>query len=52
MFIDASTPRETLEEVAIMECGFTTEQVDGATDEQLLVMIQDWVEAGDECAAA
>ena len=52
MMIDANTSREALEEAAIMECGFDTATVDAASDAQLLDMIQDWIEAGDECAEA
>lgn len=49
--IDANTTREALEEAAIMECGFDASVVDAASDNELLEMIQDWIEAGDECEA-
>lgn len=52
MFIDANTSRPELEEAAIMTCGFDAATVDAASDADLLDMIQDWIEAGDECADA
>jgi hypothetical protein len=51
MFIDANTTREALEEAAIMECGFDSATVDAASNDQLRDMIQEWIEAGDECGA-
>jgi hypothetical protein len=51
MFIDANTNRETLEEAAIMECGFDTATVDAASDDQLRDLICEWIDAGDECGA-
>jgi hypothetical protein len=51
MFLDSDTRREVLEEAAIMECGFSAAQVDAASDADLLVMIEDWIAAGDECGS-
>ena len=52
MFINANTARPELEEAAILTCGFDTATVDAASDDQLRDMIQEWIEAGDECAEA
>lgn len=52
MFIDENTAREALEMAAIMDCCFDSATVDAASDAELREMIQDWIEAGDECAEA
>lgn len=52
MFINENTSRAELEIAAIFECEFSCEVVEAATDEQLRDMIREWIEAGDECAAA
>jgi hypothetical protein len=49
MFIDANTARADLEMVAIADCDFDVDVIASASDAQLLEMIQDWIEAGDEC---
>lgn len=51
-FLDETTSRADLEIAAIFECGFDCAIVESATDSELLDMVRDWVEAGDECAAA
>lgn len=51
-FIDANTTREALEEIAIIECWMEAAVVDAASDDELRGMIQQWIEAGDECAEA
>lgn len=52
MMIDENTDRPTLEVAAIGECNFDLDVIEAATDKELLDMIIDWIEAGDECAAA
>jgi hypothetical protein len=52
MFIDENTDRATLERVALSECGFDHLSIEAATDEELLTMITDWIEAGDETGHA
>lgn len=52
MFIDANTSRTDLEIAAIFECNIDCEVVGAASDDELRDMIRDWIEAGDECAAA
>lgn len=47
-FIDENTPRAGLEVAAIFTCGFDTAKVQAATNAELLEMIRDWIEAGDE----
>lgn len=49
MFIDENTSRADLEITAIFECEFDLDVIEKATDAELLAMIRDWVEAGDEC---
>lgn len=49
MMIDSNTCRADLEMVAIADCGFDIEVIAGSSDGELLEMIQDWIEAGDEC---
>lgn len=50
--IDENTSRAELEIAAIFECGIDCATVEKATDSELLAMVRDWIEAGDECAAA
>jgi len=50
--IDHNTPRSELEVAAIFECNFDLAVIEAASDAELLEMIQGWVLAGDECAAA
>lgn len=50
--IDENTSRADLEIAAIFQCNFDLSKVEAASDEELRDMIMDWVEAGDECAAA
>lgn len=50
MFIDENTPRATLEQVAVQDCGIGLDMIATMTDAGLLELIQDWIEAGDECA--
>jgi hypothetical protein len=52
MFIDENTDRPTLEVAAISECEFDLDVIEAATDEELLNMITNWIESGDETAAA
>jgi hypothetical protein len=52
MFIDENTDRATLEVAAISECEFDLDAIETATDEELLTMITDWIEAGDETGHA
>lgn len=49
MFIDANTPRNVLEQVAVQDCGIGLDMIAPMTDAGLLKLIQDWIEAGDEC---
>ena len=51
MFIDENTSRADLEIVAIFECNIDCDKIEGASDDELRMMICDWIEAGDECAA-
>lgn len=51
-FIDENTGRATLEIAAIFECDFDLDIIAAASDNELREMIIDWIEAGDECAAA
>ncbi len=50
--IDHNTSRADLEIAAIFECKFDLAVIEAASDEVLRNMILDWIEAGDECAAA
>lgn len=50
--INENTDRATLEIAAIFECEFALDVIEAASDEELRNMIIDWIEAGDECAAA
>jgi hypothetical protein len=52
MFIDENTDRATLEVAAISECEFDLDAIEAATDKELLNMITDWIEAGDETGHA
>lgn len=52
MHIDENTSRADLEIAAIFECGYSCEAVEAASDDELRDMIREWIEAGDECAAA
>jgi hypothetical protein len=49
MFIDDNTPREQLEECAIVEIGWKPEKVDAMSTEELREAIRDWITEGDEC---
>lgn len=49
--IDENTSRAELEIAAIFECNFDLAKIEAASDAELLEMIRDWIEAGDECAA-
>lgn len=51
-YLDENSSRADLEIAAIFTCGFDCAIVEKATDAELLAMIREWVEAGDECAAA
>ena len=51
-FINETTSRADLEIAAIFECNMDLAKVEAASDEDLRNMILDWIEAGDECAAA
>lgn len=51
-YLDENTSRADLEIAAIFTCGFDCDSVEKAADSELLAMILDWIEAGDECAAA
>lgn len=48
-FIDSNTDRATLEIAAIFDCEFDLDVIEKASDAELLKMIEDWIEAGDEC---
>ena len=50
MMIDSTTSRPDLEIAAIFECEFELDAIEAASDAELLEMITDWIEAGDECA--
>jgi len=50
--IDHTTDRATLEIAAIFECNFDLQIVANASDDELRNMIIEWIESGDECAAA
>ena len=50
--IDQNTDRRALEIAAIFDCGFDLALVEKASDNDLRDMIIDWIEVGDECAAA
>ncbi len=50
IMIDENTDRRTLEIVAIFDCNFDLDAIEKATDAELVAMIGEWVEAGDECA--
>lgn len=50
--IDETTSRADLEIAAIFECNMDCATVEAASDAELLAMVRDWIEAGDECAAA
>ena len=50
--ITENTDRRTLEIAAIFECNFDLAVVEKASDAELRNLITDWIEAGDECAAA
>jgi hypothetical protein len=52
IFIDENTDRPSLEVAAIAECNFDLDVIEAATDKELLDMITDWIEAGDETAGA
>ena len=53
MMIDEKTSRADLEIAAIFECDFDLDAIEAASDAELLDMIIEWIEAGDEtCAAA
>lgn len=47
--IDENTDRATLEIAAIFECEFALDAIEAATDAELLEMIREWIEQGDEC---
>ena len=47
-FIDETTPRADLEIAAIFECDFDCATVEAASDADLLAMIRDWIEQGNE----
>jgi hypothetical protein len=51
-FINENTSRADLEIAAIFECNFELSAIETASDIELYNMILEWVEAGDECAAA
>lgn len=51
-FLDETTSRADLEIAALFECGLDCDVVAKAADAELLAMIRNWIEAGDECAAA
>lgn len=51
-FLDENTSRADLEIAALFECNIDCSTVEKATDAELLAMIRNWIEAGDECAAA
>jgi hypothetical protein len=49
IFIDENTSRADLEIAAIFECQFEDlDAIASASDAELLQMILDWIEAGDE----
>jgi hypothetical protein len=48
MFISENLDRETLELVAIDDCGISIELIENASKEELFAMIIEWIEAGDE----
>lgn len=50
MFIDENTPRVELEQIAVQDLGVGLDMIAPMTDAGLLEMIQEWIEAGDECA--
>jgi len=49
-FLDENTSRADLEIAAIFECNFSCEVVEKASDKELLEMIRNWIEEGDETA--
>lgn len=49
LMIDENTSRADLELVAIFECNFDLNAIEKATDGELLEMIRNWIEAGNEC---
>jgi hypothetical protein len=51
-YLDENTSRAELEIAAIFTCNIACAAVEKASDSELLAMIRNWVEAGDECAAA
>jgi hypothetical protein len=50
MFVDENTDRPSLEAAAIAECKFDLDVIEAATDAELLEMIVEWIEEGDETA--
>jgi hypothetical protein len=52
MFIDENTSRVELEQVAVQDCGIGLDIVAELSDAMLLEAVQNWIEAGDECADA
>ena len=52
LMINETTARADLEIAAIFECNLDLAKIEAATDSELRDMIIDWIEAGDECAAA
>jgi hypothetical protein len=49
-FLDEKTSRADLV-IAAIEAGFEPVKINATTDSELLDMIRDWIEAGDECGA-
>lgn len=48
IYLDETTDRPTLECLAI-DADFNLDAIENASDEELLKMLRDWIEAGDEC---
>lgn len=48
--IDENTSRNDLELAAIFDCEFDLDTIEAASKEELLAMIIDWIEQGNECA--
>ena len=48
--IDENTSRADLELAAIFDCEFDLDTIEAASNEQLLSMIIDWIDQGNECA--
>lgn len=48
IFLDENTPREVLEDAAVVEAGFDPIWVDASTDAQILAGLRQWIEEGNE----